>query len=214
MLPIVVALSKWSSPDVRFDAKWVALYAMAGAAWLQLGLFLLSLSGIGAREDVLERQNPAAAWPVYGTLTGTAFCYAGANVGSGPGVGVVLFCAVLSTTFLFGSWFCLERIFRMADRVAVERDEGAGIRIGGWISSQGLILGAAVTGDWKSPEGTFPDFIRSAYPALLLLLAAIFIEWAFKLFQKQRNPTRGVSTGIALTYLLLAAIYAHWRGLP
>jgi len=50
-----------------------------------------------------------------------------------PGVEVVLFCAGLSTVFLFGFWFCLERTFQLTDRVTIERDESAGIRIGGWI---------------------------------------------------------------------------------
>jgi len=41
---------------VRSDPEWIALYAIGGAAWLQLDFYLLSLFGIGAREDILERQ--------------------------------------------------------------------------------------------------------------------------------------------------------------
>jgi hypothetical protein len=212
LLLILVILWRWSSPDVRSDAEWIALYAAGGAAWLQLGLFMLSLLGIAVREDVLERQNSAAAWVVYGTLAGTAFCYTGANVGSGPGTQVVLFCAALSTVFLFGFWYFLERIFHLADQVTIGRDESAGIRIGGWISSVGLIFAAAVAGDWKSLESTVWDFIRYAWVTLLFLLAAILIEWTLKLSQKDNYLHRGASAAIAITYFVAAAIYFYSRG--
>jgi uncharacterized membrane protein YjfL (UPF0719 family) len=209
---IAAVLLLWSSPDVRSDAGWMALYIMGGAAWLQLGLFLLALFGIGAREDVIERQNPAAAWVVYGTMLGAAFCYAGSNIGSGPGAEVVLFCAVLSTAFLFAFWFFLERTFRLADRVTIDRDESAGIRIGGWMLSLGLIFGGAVAGDWESMEGTIHDFLHYAWVALPLLLGAIAIEGAFKALQKGKDSHRSASVAVALVYFFSAAIYVAWRG--
>lgn len=212
MLLIVAVLWRWSSPDVRSDPEWIALYAMGGTAWLQLGLYLLSLFGIGAREDILERQNPSAAWVVYGTLIGTALCYAGANVGSGPGVEVVLFCAGLSTVFLFGFWFCLERAFQLTDRVTIERDESAGIRIAGWILSLGLIFGAAVAGDWESPQGTLKDFIQYAWVSLVFMLAAFLVESVFKGTRKKKDASRSVSFAIAASYVLAAAIYVLRRG--
>ena len=209
---IAAVLLLWSSPDVRSDAGWMALYFMGGAAWLQLGLFLLSLLGIGAREDVVERQNPAAAWVVYGTMAGVAFCYAGSNIGSGPGAEVVLFCAVLSTVFLFAFWFFLERSFRLADQITIARDESAGIRIGGWILSLGLIFGGAVAGDWESLDGTIRDFFHYAWVALPFLLGAIVIEGTLKALQKEKDLHRKTSVAIALVYFLIAAIYVVWRG--
>jgi uncharacterized membrane protein YjfL (UPF0719 family) len=163
---------------------------MSGAAWLQLGLYLISLLGVGVREDVMERQNSAAGWAVNGVLIGTALCYAGANFGSGPGPEVVIFCAALSTAFLFSFWFCLERIFRLADKLAIERDEGAGIRAGGWMLSLGLIFGVAVAGDWESLQGTVRDFIHYAWVAILFLLAAAATEWAFRPLQKKEDSRR------------------------
>jgi hypothetical protein len=209
---IAVVLSMWSSPDVRSDAGWMALYIIGGAAWLQLGLFLLFLFGVGAREDVVERQNPAAAWVVYGTMFGAAFCYAGSNIGSGPGAEVVLFCAALSTAFLFAFWFLLERSFRLADRVTIDRDESVGIRIGGWMLSLGLIFGGAVAGDWESLEGTIRDFFHYAWIALLFLLAAIAIEGTIRTLRKGKGSHRSASVAIALAYFLAAAIYVAWRG--
>jgi hypothetical protein len=214
VLLIAVVLWRWGSLDVRSSAGWIFLYAMGGAAWLLLGLYLLSFLGVGVREDVLERQNSAAAWVVYGALIGTAFCYAGANFGSGPGAEVVIFCAVLSTAFLFGFWFCLERILLLTDKLTIERDEGTGIRVGGWMLSLGLIFGAAVAGDWESLEGTVRDFINYAWVAILFLLVAAAIEAAFKLLQKQENSRRRASGAIAAAYILAAVVYVFWRGLP
>lgn len=209
---IAVVLLRWSSPDVRSDAGWVVLYIMGGAAWLQLGLFLLALFGVGAREDVVERQNPAAAWVVYGAMIGTTFCYAGSNIGSGPGPEAVLFCAVLSTAFLFGFWFLLERTFQLGDRITIERDESAGIRAGGWMLSIGLVFGGAVAGDWVSTESTIRDFFRYSWIALLFLLGAIGIEGAFKRLGARGDTQRRVSFMVAFIYSLAAAIYIAWRG--
>jgi hypothetical protein len=214
VLFVAVILWRWGSPDVRTSAGWVFLYTMGGAAWLMLGLYLLALLGVGVREDVVERQNSAAAWIVYGALAGTTLCYAGANFGSGPGTEVVIFCVTLSTAFLFGFWLCLERTLRLADRVTVERDEGTGIRAAGWMLSLGLIFGGAVAGDWESLQGTVRDFIHYAWVAILLLLAAAAIEWAFKRLQKKENSRRGVSAAIAAAYILAAAVYVFSRGLP
>jgi hypothetical protein len=214
VLFIAAVLWRWGSLDVRSSAGWIFLYAMGGAAWLLFGVYLLAFLGVGVREDVVERQNSAAASVVYGTLIGMALCYAGANFGSGPGAEVVIFCAVLSTVSLFGFWFCLERIFRLADKVTVERDEGAGIRAGGWIVSLGLIFGGAVAGDWESLEGTVRDFIHYAWVAIIFLLAAVTIEWAFKRLQKRENSGRGTSAAIAAAYIFAAAVYVFSRGLP
>jgi uncharacterized membrane protein YjfL (UPF0719 family) len=214
VLLIAVVLWKWGPPDVRSSAGWIIQYTMAGATWLMLGLYLLSLFGVSVRADVMERQNSAAAWVVYGALIGTALCYAGANFGSGPGTEVVLFCVVLSTAFLFGFWFCLERVFRLTDRVTIERDEGTGIRAGGWMVTLGLIFGGAVAGDWESLEGTVRDFLRYAWVAILFLLVAVAIELALKRTQKKENSRCGTSAAIAVAYILAAALYVLSRGMP
>jgi hypothetical protein len=48
LLLILAVLWGWGSPDVRSDAEWIALHAAVGAAWLQLGLYLLTDSLAGA----------------------------------------------------------------------------------------------------------------------------------------------------------------------
>ncbi|HEY6944805.1 MAG TPA: hypothetical protein VI431_06670 [Candidatus Acidoferrum sp.] len=210
---IAVILLRWSSPDVRSDTGWTLFYTAGGLAWLQLGLFLLSLTGVAAREDVVERQNPAAGWVVYGAMIGTASCYAGSNIGSGPGPEVVLFCAALSTAFLFGSWLLLERVFSLADQVTIERDETAGIRAGGWILSLGLIFGGAVAGDWVSLESTIRDFFHYSWVALLFLLGAMAVERIFRRLMSRRTLMRNASVLVAATYFLAAVRYVTWRGI-
>lgn len=211
---IVIVLLTQSSPDVRSHAEWIAGYTIGGAVWLQLGLLLLSLLGVAARDDVFERQNSAAAWVVYGVMIGTTFCYAGSNIGSGPGPEAVLFCAVLSTTFLFAFWFVLEHAFQLADRITIERDESVGIRVGSWIASLGLIFGGAVAGNWVSVEGTMRDFFRYAWVALLFLFTAIVVEALFKRPRALGTSNRSTSAILALVYLAVAAIYVAWRGVP
>jgi hypothetical protein len=115
---------------------------------------------------------------------------------------------------LFGFWFCLERIFRLADKVTIERDEGAGIRAAGWMLSLGLIFGGAVAGDWESLEATVWDFIHYAWVAIVFLLAAVAIEWAFKRRQQKEGARRGTSAVITAAYILAAVLYVFSRGLP
>jgi phosphoglycerol transferase MdoB-like AlkP superfamily enzyme len=115
---------------------------------------------------------------------------------------------------LFGFWFFLERIFRLADKVTVERDEGTGIRAGGWMLSLGLIFGGAVAGDWESLEGTVRDFIHYAWVAIVFLVAAVAIEWAFKRPRKKENSGRGASAAIAAAYVFAATVYVFSRGMP
>ena len=209
---VAVVVSRHASPDVQSNPLWIGMYAIGAAVWLQLGLSVFSLLGVGARDDAVERQNAAAGWAVYGAMIGTMFCYAGSTVGKGPGVEVDLFCAVLSTGFLFGFWFLFERAFRLADRITIERDESAGIRTGGWILSMGMIFGEAVTGDWVSVGATLRDFYRHAWVGLLFLLGAMAVEAAFQRGRTPGSISRNVSVAVALVYFLSAGAYVAWRG--
>ena len=205
---------KWSSPDVRRDPAWMMFYTVGGAIWLEAGLFLLSLLGVGARDDVVERQNPAAAWVVYGAMLGTALCYAGSTMGAGPGLEVDLFCVLLSSGFLFGFWLVCERLFRLSDRISIDRDESAGIRAGGWMASLGLIFGTAVTGNWVSMEGTLHDFVRHGWVAILFLVGATAVESAFKALPARGNAHRATSMVVGLAYFLAAILWIAYLARP
>lgn len=212
LLFIMFVLLRKASPDVRSSFDWIAFYLAGGAAWLQLALFLLSLLGVSARDDVLERRNPAAAWVVYGTLIGTTFCYSGANTGRGPGPQVVLLCAVLSSAGLLALWFCLERITRLADCITIEKDEETGIRAGGWMIGLGILLGAAVAGDWHSFRGTIWDFARYGWVSIIFLLLGILLEISLTPASRKKGLSRIASVTVALSYILAASVYVAWRG--
>jgi hypothetical protein len=196
---------------VRSDFKWILFYLLGGAAWLQLGLLVLSSLGISTRDDVLERQNLGAAWVVYGMLIGTAFCYAGANIGNGPGPEAVFFCAILPTISLFSLWFCLEHIFHLADRITIERNENAGMRSGAWLASLGLVLGAAVVGGWESLEKTVWDFLHSGWIPLVFFFAAAATEWSFKSRTELKSAERIGSAAIAASYIIAALLFVAWK---
>lgn len=180
--PIVAAallffiLKKFSSYDVRDDPVYLTFYFVMGAAWLGAWRGLLSLLGISARDDVIERKNRSAAFAISGALLGIDLCFAGGNIGDGPGWWVVVFAGGLSSGSLFLLWFLLNRFSRLADVVTIERDVAAGIRLGGFFIGSGLILGRAVAGNWISAEATLADFAKLGWPSLLLLVIVVIRE--------------------------------------
>src|SRR5271170_7006833 len=105
---LFAVLRGWSAPSVRSDHPTLILYVLFGASWLGLTQLGFGLLGVSARDDVLERGNPAAAWVLSGQLIGTTFCFAGANVGNGPGPEVVMFSATVSTLALLLLWFLVD----------------------------------------------------------------------------------------------------------
>jgi hypothetical protein len=109
-------------------------------------------------------------------LVGASCCFAGGNVGNGPGWWVVLFSAGLSTFSLYLLWWLVHCISDLPEKVIVERDLGAGLRAAGFFVASGLILGRAVAGDWISASATLSDFGRMAWPALLLAAVVSVME--------------------------------------
>lgn len=208
LLVLLSVLLRWSSPDVRSDGAAIFFYIICGALWLRIAPFLLSLTGISAREDILERQNRSAAWTVLGALAGVTLCFAGANIGKGPGPEVVLFCALLSTGAFFVLWFCFERMLRLSDQITIDRDESVGIRAGAWCGGMGVILGGAVAGLWKSTEATLQDFVHFSWGVIPFLLIGILAEW----YPSGRRSGRelGTACAVAAAYLLAAGVYVLW----
>jgi hypothetical protein len=92
----------------------------------------------------------------------------------------VLFSGLLSTVSLFLLWWILHVATGIADKLGIERDPAAGLRAAGFFVGAGLILGRAVAGDWFSTAETVNDFVRMAWPALLLTAVAIVLERSSK----------------------------------
>ena len=68
-------------------------------------------------------------------------CFAGGNVGDGPGWWVVVFCAALSTGALFLLWGALQAATDLADSIVIERDGASAVRLAGFLVACGLVLG-------------------------------------------------------------------------
>jgi len=199
LMLLYAILRLWAADDVR-SSIYMTLYMVAGAAWVGLITPASCFLGISPRDDAVERQNLAAALATMGALAGITFCFAGGNVGNGPGWWVVVFSAGLSTIGFLGLWALVEWLTGISELVTVERAVGAGLRLGGFLVGTGLILGRCVAGDWVSAEATVMDFTVMAWPAVTLAGGAIIVErfWPF-----------GVNTGTedAAAGLLIAAVY-------
>ena len=137
----LIALTKLAATAVRNDALYISFYLLVGAGWLGGVTLIFPFLGISARDDVLERGNRAASWAVTGALTGASCSFAGANVGNGPGVEAVLFSAVLSSALFIGLWLGMDLLTSISDAITVDRDERAGIRLGGLLLGIGLLSG-------------------------------------------------------------------------
>ncbi len=161
-----IVLRRWSSSDVRNDWAYLGLYMALGSAWVGLGAELLPYLGLSPRDDVLERRNRAAGIAITGALLGLTFCFAGGNVGDGPGWWVVVFCAALATAVYLLLWIALDRFTGLADSISIDRDTAAGLRLAGFFLGTGLILGRAGAGNWVSASGTLADFVRLGWPVL------------------------------------------------
>jgi hypothetical protein len=191
-------LKQFASPDVRDSGIYLGFYEVMGAAWLTLMVRGSPLLGVSYWHDALERCNLAAAIALIGVLIGHTFCFAGANIGSGPGWWVVVYCATISSGSLFILWKIIDASTDTADSITIDRDEASALRLAGFLIAAGLILGRAVAGDWVSLAATYFDFSKLAWPGILIAAAAIVM-------QKLVAPTREHPRPSPLVYGALPA---------
>jgi hypothetical protein len=220
LLPVFCAiflfavLRRWSANNVKSDLNTVVLFFAVGMSWLRLSQLTFGMLGVTARDDVLERGNPAAIWVISGELVGVTLCFAGANVGNGPGPEVVVLCALLATASLFLLWFLVDRIASVGDTITIDRHLGTGIRLCGWFVATGIVLGDAVTGDWKSMSATVRDFAVCGWPAAAFTFLAAFLERRLRTREADdpwNSPRR--SMVLAGVYVVCAAGYAWKRAI-
>jgi hypothetical protein len=165
-----------ASHDVRDEPVYLFFYMVMGAAWVGATTHLFAWLGVSARDDALERRNHAASLALTGMLIGATLGFGGGNIGDGPGWWVVVGCAFLATGGLALLWLLLAKFTEAADAITIDRDTPTGMRMCGFFTAAGLVLGRAVAGDYESLESTLADFAVSAWPVLLLLAAAIVVE--------------------------------------
>ena len=140
---IAAVLLTASASDVRTSTAYLFMYGMIGLAWLRFAEFGFAWGGVSIRDDVGERANVAAVPVVVGAWIGVACCYAGGNVGEGPGWSVVVFSGLLATAALALVWIAITRTTAAIDVITIDRDPAAGLRFGGLLAACGLILGRA-----------------------------------------------------------------------
>jgi hypothetical protein len=212
---LFTVLRLWAADDVRYSGTYLVFYMVAGAAWVGFCALWLGFLGVSPRDDVIERQNLAAAFATAGALAGITFSFAGANIGDGPGWWVVVFSAGLSTLAFFGLWALVERLTAVSELVTVDRAVDAGLRLGGFLAAAGMILGRAVAGDWVSAEATVGDFVAVAWPVLPLAALAVVIERVQSPHTSARGGDSLVGLFVASIYMAVSCLYVFvWQGHP
>jgi hypothetical protein len=196
---LLAVLRYLAADDVRTDARYLAMYEVLGGAWVLMAAMLLPCLGYSVRDDVLERRNGAALWAIGGALVGLTLCFAGGNIGNGPGWWVVVFAAALSTFAFFALWVLFEWLARPSEAITIGRDVAAGLRLAGLLVAAGLILGRAVAGDWVSAQATLRDLALRGWPAVVLFAAGIVVE-------RIAPPQTGRGIGAAASMGLLPAL--------
>jgi hypothetical protein len=82
-----------------------------------------------------------------------------------------------------------------------------GLRLAGFLIGCGLILGRAVAGDWISLDATIGDFVRKAWPVLIILPLYIFCErFAKPRYNREEQFVLGRGIFPALFYITLGLI--------
>ncbi len=211
-LVIVGTLAKLAATDVRANFLYIGFYLVIGAGWLAGITLLLPFLGVSARDDVLERSNNAASWTLTGALLGASCSFAGANVGNGPGVEAVLFSALLSTALFLLLWVGMDAFTSISEAITIDRDTGAGIRLGGLLLGVGIISGWAVAGDWVSAAATLKDFFQSSWPAILLTGLAVLVEIVWAKNSRKKSSSVGPSKMVGLAYIAVASVWVIARG--
>lgn len=204
---LFIMLLTLSSSDVQDSPVYITFYLLMGIAWLGIAILFMPFAGLSARDDAIERRNPGAIYAICGALLGMTLCFAGGNIGNGPGWWVVVYSAGLATVTLFVLWIGLQAFTQISDSVTIGRDVAAGLRLAGFLIAAGLVLGRAVAGDWYGYSETIVDFIRFGWPVLVIAIIAAVIEmFARPTVQRPFGPvlTFGVLPGVV--YIVLGLI--------
>ncbi len=212
-MALFAVLKLFAASDVRNDPGYLAMYEVMGVAWMGLCQPMIALLGVHTRDDALERRNPAAAAVISGGLIAFMLCFAGGNIGDGPGWWVVIFCSILATGSLLGLWWTVQSATGLADAITIERNLSDGLRFAGWLIACGGILGRSVAGDWVSAAETAKDLVASGWPVLVLTLVEMLVGMmrnSDRAATLRGNPVTGLAIGI--TYVAVATGYILYLG--
>ena len=204
-----------ASFDVVDAPVYLFMYVVVGLAWLRVVAEIFAFLGLGIRDDVVERRNRAAVPAVVGGMIAVTLCYAGGNIGDGPGWWVVLFSAALATAALILAWLALAHLTNVVDAVTIDRDTAAGLRLGTFLVACGLVLGRGVAGDWISAAATLSDFVVSLPAVAVIVAIAALIESRSRL-TPERPQAAVFESGVlpSAVYLLVAIAAVAQLGWP
>lgn len=215
VLIVFAVLKAGGSDDVVSAPQYLFMYVVLGLAWGRAAELTFSYLGLSPRDDAIERGNGAAMAALAGALVAVTLCYAGGNVGNGPGWWVVVVSAALATGALIVMWGALAQLTSVVDAVTIDRDPAAGVRLGAYLVACGLILGRGVAGDWESLRATISDFQPVLPAAGLVLVLAIFVERiARPTPERPRAPLVTLGVLPAAVYLLIAIADLALKGWP
>jgi hypothetical protein len=106
----------------------------------------------------------------------------------------------------------MDLLTSISDAITVDRDERAGIRLGGFLLGIGLLSGWSVAGNWVSASATLKDFAASSWPAILLTAVAVMVELAFRKASVHLSAKTIPSVLISAVYVGLALVWIVTRG--
>ncbi len=207
----------WSAKEIRGGQAYSWLVMAMGGAWLTACGWMFACLGVSVRDDACERANPAAVVMVCGAGIGLTLIFCAVNTGEGPSFWNNVFSALAGGIAWFGLWFLLETTTQISRAVTEDRDVASGVRLGGFLLAQGLVLGRALAGNWHSSAATLNDLVRDGWPGVVLLGLAIVAERMLKPTPAMPSPSwfaRGVPVAILFVGLALVWV-AHlgwWEG--
>jgi len=201
-----------ADPVVRTSPGYVLLFLAVAAATLAVATVAASTFGIGPLDQVIREQNLAAGGAVGGLWLGTGLVNAGANVGRGDTIYTTLGPLTLALAALVGLTGILAAATDGFRSVRLDRDDPAGLRLGGLFVALGAILGLAAAGDYESAPATWIDFGRYGWPVLVLLLVAILVERRLRPTVERPCPSRVAGLFPAAAYLCAAAAWVLFCG--
>jgi uncharacterized membrane protein YjfL (UPF0719 family) len=209
MLIVLAILQTWADPVyVVGHADYVLLFLAGGATWIFLVTRCLAVVGLSARDDAIERNNPAAVAAVCGAFIGVSLAYAGSNIGNGPTIWTTLVPALAAAASLLALWCVAEVLGPASDAITIDRDLATGIRVAAFAVAAGAVLGRAMAGDWHSWNDTFGGFVLLGWPAVAI---ALLLAVSNRLLGPTTDrPEPGVITaGVMPAAVLLLATTAY-----
>ncbi len=155
---LFLVLRHWAAQDVRDSSVYLPYYLVLGLGWVGAGLSWCRWQGVDGPGDGIGRGNPATLPAETGAILGLTACYAGANLGDGPGWWCVVFAGGLATGTWAIAWRVLDAVTAIGEAVQVERDPAAGWRLGGYLVASGILCGRGGAGDWHGFDQTVREF--------------------------------------------------------